>query len=62
MSFDTLMVGIMVEAVTTVGFLGLGYAIGAKGTDEIKKECESADKNKIIDELVATLEGMKGEN
>jgi len=59
MAFESVLVGVVAGFIGAAGFLGLGYAIGAKGTDEIKKECENVDRNKIIDKLIEYLEELK---
>ena len=61
MAFESVFVGLVAGLIMAAGFTVLGYAIGAKGTDEIIKECENVDRNKIIDKLIEYLEGLKEE-
>ena len=59
---EAFFIGIAAASFANVLFLALGYMLGANSTTDIQEDKEKAAKNRIINELVDKLEGMKEEH
>jgi hypothetical protein len=58
---EAMFIGMTVGFVASVGFLALGYTLGTHSLVETNEEENLKNKNKLIDEVVVSLERMKDE-